>query len=32
MSYGKGLTTAEKQKIAKILSEGISTMEIPKEL
>ena len=31
MSKGKDLTTAEKQKVTKLLSEGQSTFEISKE-
>ena len=32
MSKGKDLTTAEKEKITKLLNEGISTLEVSKEL
>ena len=32
MDKGKHLTTAEKQKITKLLREGISILEISKEL
>ena len=32
MSKGKDLTTAENQKITKLLRKGISTLEISKEL
>ena len=31
MDKGKGLITAEKQKITKLLREGMSTLEILKE-
>ena len=32
MNKGKALTIAKKQKIKKLLSEGMSTLEISKEL